>query len=271
MVEFCVLGSGSGGNASLLLTPQHHVMIDAGFAPDELAARMVGTGAAWHSLDAVILTHLHTDHLKRRCLSFCVEHGVVFFCHEQHAEELAGARAMKKLIAGNLLRTYSDKPFDFDSKLRFHPLQLSHDRHPTYGFRIETHTPERCVAIGYAADLGEAGDHLAHALADVDLLALEFNHDEHLERTSGRPVYLIERVLGRLGHLSNRQAADLLHRILRKTANGGPRLLLQLHLSRECNRPELAYQAAQEVIASAGAHTRVFSTRQDVRGTVHRV
>src|SRR5262249_58433243 len=88
-------------------------------------------------------------------------------------------------------------------------------------------------------------DELADALADVDLLALEFNHDVGLERSSGRSPYLIARVLGEEGHLSNEQAANLLREVLRRSPPGRLRQLVQLHLSRECNRPHLAPETAQ--------------------------
>src|SRR4051812_17981350 len=104
----------------------------------------------------------------------------------------------------------------------------------------------------------------------VDLLALEFNHDERMQRESGRHPSLIERVMGRGGHLSNRQAADVFRRVL-ESGHPAPKALVQIHLSRQCNRAELAYQSAQEVAFLAGAATRIFSSRQEIRGTLHRV
>src|SRR5207249_4770887 len=103
-------------------------------------------------------------------------------------------------------------------------------------------------ALGYAADLGCWNDELAQALADVDLLALEFNHDEQMQLNSGRPDVLIRRVLGDSGHLSNRQASELLCRVLKTTGHNVIRNVVPLHLSRQCNRPELALAAAQAAL-----------------------
>jgi len=292
-IQFCVLGSGSEGNAALLMTPAVHVLIDAGFFPDELSARMDGTGATWQSLDAVILTHTHGDHIKKKCLTFCIEHDVRFICHEHHAEQLSGGRYFKKMKDRGLLRTYDGKsPFsvshlaegpqenvDGTGALRFHPVSLSHDCKPTFGFRIEAPgtvedsatatTVERGFKIGYFADLGHCCDGVTREMANVDLLALEFNHDEEMERKSGRHPRLIQRVLGDEGHLSNSQAAEVFRRVLESGTNGGPKFLIQMHLSKDCNRADLAYKAAQEVVLLTGAQTRVFSTRQDRRGSVH--
>lgn len=272
-VQFCVLGSGSEGNAALLMTPELHILLDAGFLPDELAQRMDGTGASWSSLDAVVLTHTHGDHLKKKCLAICAEYDIRFICHEGHAQQLQGSRYFKRLQQRELLCTYHDGPFELHPTLRFHPIRLPHDCPPTFGFRIEARAPgstdERWVKVGYLVDLGECVHDVADAVNDVDLLALEFNHDEEMERTSGRHPRLIQRVLGREGHLSNKQAAEVFRRVLERGPNGGPRLLLQMHLSSDCNRADIAYQAAQEVLLMTGAHTQVFSTRQDRRGTIH--
>lgn len=272
-VRFCVLGSGSSGNAALILTPRAQVLIDIGFPPDELAERMAGTGASWDSLSAVVLTHTHGDHLKKRCLRELADRRAVFYCHESHEKELAHGRYARRLAATGRLRTYDGRrAFEPAVGVRFVPLPLPHDCPPTFGFRIEAANGSgRALVIGYLADLGHATQALAKEVRDADLLALEFNHDEDLERGSGRPWSLIERVLGDEGHLSNRQAAELLDWVVRLGANGGPKRLVQMHLSEECNRPELAFQAAKEVVERLGAHTEIFSTRQDRRGTVHEV
>ncbi len=210
---FCVLGSGSRGNAALLLTPDVHVLIDIGFQPDVLDQRMDGTGASWETLDAVVLTHMHDDHFKRRCLKHCIEHNIQFICHENHAAQLRGS-TLKKLHERSLLRTYTTETFNAGS-VRFTPVPIPHDCPPTFGFRIEaTCALGRVHRLGYFADLGECLEHTLDHMHGLDLLALEFNHDEELERRSGRHPRLIQRVLGREGHLSNRQAADVLRKLI---------------------------------------------------------
>jgi phosphoribosyl 1,2-cyclic phosphodiesterase len=293
-VKFCVLGSGSEGNAALLMTPDSHVLIDAGFLPNEMAARMEGTGASWDSLDAVVLTHTHGDHLKKKCLTLCQEREIPFFCNAGHAAQLCGSRYFNNLNKRGLVRSYTDEMFEITPDLRFLPIPLPHDCPPTFGFRIEARRssaeikdacgadsaaesaapyarPDEWAKLAYLADLGDCAESIAHSVADVDLLALEFNHDEKMQLQSGRHPKLIQRVLGPHGHLSNRQAAEVFKRIMDRGVNGGPKLLLQMHLSRDCNRADLAYQAAQQVVLLTGAQTRVFSTRQDRRGTIHHV
>ena len=270
-VHFCVLGSGSKGNAALLKTPSAHILIDAGFSPQELETRLSGTGVSWDSLDAIVLTHLHADHFKRTCLKFCAQHNVEFFCHEDHAKRFENFGRFKQLHRLNLIRTYGSESFSIQKSVRIRAVQIPHDSPPTFGFRIEIDAPDGSVSrVGYFADLGECDDTITREMFGVDLLALEFNHDEALQRNSGRHPSLIQRVMSADGHLSNRQAADVFRRVL-ESGHPAPKSLVQIHLSRECNRPELAFQSAQEVAFLAGATTRIFSSRQEIRGTVHRV
>jgi hypothetical protein len=141
---------------------------------------------------------------------------------------------------------------------------LRHDGGATFGFRLEGSADlfGRRRAIGYVADLGCWNEELAEQLADVDLLAVEFNHDVAMQYASGRMRRLIERVLGDDGHLSNTQAADLVRAVLARSAAGRVRHLVQLHLSRECNRPALARAAARTLLEELGSTIELHTAEQ---------
>src|SRR5262249_17988479 len=149
----------------------------------------------------------------------------------------------------NLVRDYDhNREIALGPGLRCRPLPLRHDGTVTSGFRFEL-LPEgasRGVSVGYAADLGSWPRELAEMFADLDLLALEFNHAVPMQYASGRSPQLIARVVGDHGHLSNEQAAELVREVLRISTPGRLQHLVQLHLSRECNRPELALAAARK-------------------------
>src|SRR5262249_45457092 len=149
------------------------------------------------------------------------------------------SEACQAIQVAGLIRHYqSNEWLTITAAVRGLPLPLSHDAEPTFGFRFEGAKGlfGSSWAIGYAADLGSWDDELAKALADVELLAVEFNHDVNMQRTSGRPAHLIERVLSDDGHLSNEQGAELIRAAIRYSANGCLRYVLPLHLSRQCNR-----------------------------------
>jgi hypothetical protein len=91
---------------------------------------------------------------------------------------------------------------------------------------------------------------------------VEFNHDVGLQESSGRPRLLIERNLGDQGHLSNRQGAELVAAVLARSRTGTLRQVVLLHLSQQCNRPQLALEAARSVLAASGRRAAVHAAKQ---------
>ena len=149
--------------------------------------------------------------------------------------------------------------------MRCRPLPIRHDGGATFGFRLEG-TPDlfgQAASIGYVADLGTWDLPLAEGLANVDLLAVEFNHDVAMEYASGRSPALIVRVLGDQGHLSNVQAADFVCAVLQRSEAGRLRHLVQLHLSRDCNRPLLARDTARAALTLLQTNVAVHTAMQD--------
>jgi phosphoribosyl 1,2-cyclic phosphodiesterase len=268
-IRFTVLASGSAGNASLVQVEGFGLLLDAGLGPRQLSARLSAAGASWSAIDAVLLTHTHSDHWNDRTLAHLRRRGVPLWCHAEHGDAMRRyGTEFEGLHADGLVRCYeAEQEWLLAPNLRCRTLPLSHDGGPTFGFRFEAEAAElfgQRSALAYAADLGTWTPALAQALADVDVLALEFNHDVAMQHASGRSFQLIRRVLGDRGHLSNVQAATLVQEMLRLSAPGRLRHLVQLHLSRECNRPELAAAAARTVLSetTVGIHT----AEQDVPG-----
>jgi phosphoribosyl 1,2-cyclic phosphodiesterase len=273
-LRFTVLASGSAGNASLIETEGLGVLLDAGIGPRILGARLAAAGLSWQSIHACLLTHTHTDHWNDRTFAHLLRRKVPVYCHpEHHGELLRFSASFAALRAARLVNDYTaNGELIFSSGLRCWPLALRHDSGSTFGFRFEAVTDlyGPSAALGYVADLGCWDADLLASLLDVDLLALEFNHDVELEYRSGRHPELIARVLGDDGHLSNEQAAKLLHEILHRSTPGRLRHLVQLHLSRECNRPELARTAAKAVLDGHRTTIKVHTASQDEPGpTLH--
>jgi phosphoribosyl 1,2-cyclic phosphodiesterase len=251
-IQFHLLSSGSAGNAAVLDIGAFSVLIDFGLAPRLLGQRMRRCKVSWDQIGAVVLTHTHSDHWQPATLTQLAKRGLPIYCHPAHVEHLAQARrAFKALSSAGLIRRYEP-----GERLILHPdcqcvpIALRHDAAMTCGFRFEGH---RSIfgcpwAIAYAADLGCWTPEVAEQLADVELLALEFNHDVAMQLGSGRHPHLIRRILGDEGHLSNEQGAALLAEVLRNSEPGRLRHLVQLHLSQDCNRPELARSAAELVV-----------------------
>ena len=263
-MQFHVLGSGSSGNASLVVAGAVGVLVDLGFGPRTLTRRLADIGASWDNVHGAVLTHVHTDHWHENSLRHLERRRLTLHCHPDHVAALRPmSAAFCRLHDTGLVHTYRiGAQCRFDGGLMCRPLPLQHDGGATCGFRFDWDGR----SLGYAADLGSWNRTLVEDLIDVDLLALEFNHDVAMEKASGRAAQLIDRVLGEHGHLSNEQAAALLHAVLAASAPGRLRHLVQLHLSRQCNRRDLAHAAASMVRDKAGARFQVHTAHQDQPG-----
>jgi phosphoribosyl 1,2-cyclic phosphodiesterase len=268
-LRFTVLASGSAGNASLVQANGFGLLLDAGLGPRQLAGRLAAVGATWDQVDAVLLTHTHSDHWHDRTLAHLCRRGIPLYCHDEHRTAmLQYGSELASLQKAGLVHGYeAGQEWRLGPGLNCRALELSHDGGPTFGFRFEAEESDLYgtpAALGYAADLGSWTPGLARALADVDVLALEFNHDVALQHASGRSFHLIRRVLGDRGHLSNVQAAALVREAVNHSPDGRIRHLVQLHLSRDCNRPELALEAARAALGSVPV--AIYTASQDTPG-----
>lgn len=270
--RFAVLASGSGGNATLVETNGFGVLIDVGLGPRDLARRLTAVGASWRHVHAVLLTHTHSDHWNDRTLAHLRRHGIPLICHPSHQAMLRDhGEAFAGLLADGLVRTYeTGVEHELSPQLRCRPLPLPHDGGATFSFRLEARSDlfGEPTVIAYAADLGSATPELVPAFRDAAILALEFNHDIALECTSARSPRLIARVLGDHGHLSNDQAAGLLREIVQTAPPGCPSHVVQLHLSRDCNHPELARNAALAALADIASPPALHTASQDEPGPI---
>lgn len=231
------LGTSSAGNAFLLESEGARVLVDAGFAPRTLAARLAAVGAAPESVEAVVLTHEHADHARgaadgaaRWGWRILASHGTV----DAHADlAAAGARRFR---AGDELAL---------NTMTIATIPIAHDAAEPVALVA---TGRRSgTRIGIAYDLGHATEPLARALARLDVLVIEANHDQAMLRDGPYPAMVRARIAGPNGHLSNRAAAELaaccVHRELAA--------VVLAHLSARCNSPALAVQTVGRSLVRA--------------------
>lgn len=229
MLEVVVLGSGSGGNATIVRNEESAVLIDAGFSAAELTRRLETAGIPAESITGLLVTHEHEDHVR----------GIRVFCRRNpnitvYANLLTAQRLHHEGKTADVPMVFTNgSPFQVGPFV-IDPFSISHDAVDPVAFVI-SHRHRR---IAIATDFGFAGRLCVHKLRDCDALVLESNHDPELLRNSGRPPRLIHRIRGRLGHLNNQAAADLLAEIV------GPatRHLTMAHLSGQCNRPAIVHE-----------------------------
>jgi phosphoribosyl 1,2-cyclic phosphodiesterase len=231
-----VLGSGSGGNAALVEHGESRLLIDAGFELVELVARIRAADVAPATIDDVVLTHGHRDHVLGAA---------------------SGARIYGWRLWATLgtvwqwraLRHAGVRPFepgdDFAAGgFRVHTAPTSHDVADSAAVAVEDAAGAR---IGYATDLGTVTPEVERVLSGVAALVLESNYDETLLERGPYPPELKARVRADTGHLSNAQAA----RLVRAVAHPGLAHVVLAHISRHNNRPELALAEVAEALRDA--------------------
>jgi phosphoribosyl 1,2-cyclic phosphodiesterase len=269
-LRFTVLASGSAGNATFIEACGFGLLLDAGLGPRQLAWRMAAVGLSWERVNAVLLTHTHGDHWNYRTLAHLRRMRIPFYCHRQHHEVLHSYCAeFSRLRSEHLVREYGPAlDWELAPLFRCRPLRVAHDSGETFGFRFDAPCDGngRSVSLAYLADLGSWDEALVEELTDVDALALEFNHDVDMEWNSGRSPLLIARVLGDHGHLSNDQAAALVREVLDRSRPGRLRHVVQLHLSRDCNDPDLAVRSARAILDGADIAIQLHTAAQDAPG-----
>ena len=229
------LGSGSKGNALLIECGDTRVLVDAGFSARRIAERLQQIGVAPQSVQALLLTHEHRDHVSG------LETALKRWTWPVHATagtlrgigtDLGGA-ATHVLAAG---RTFTL------GTLRVEPFAISHDAAEPVGFVATSVLTGMRAAV--VTDLGCVTEGVRTAVRDVEVLVVESNHDEGLLESGPYPWHLKRRIAGAHGHLSNRAAGELTtecqHRALRQ--------VVLAHLSETNNSPAVAHEAMQRAL-----------------------
>ncbi len=253
-LNLCVLGSGSGGNATVIQYQNQALLLDAGLGPVTISRRLGQAKSSLQQIKAIVITHLDQDHFRPTWIKTMVGWGIPLYLHAWHVTDLKRQRHALPLITSGLIREFTEK-FNPIPNLDFHPIHLRHDRQGTFGYRIDSNHG----SIGFATDLGHVPDKLIQNFTNVDILALEANYDPKLQQASTRPEHLKRRIMGGAGHLSNEQAFEAIKRIDRRSADGQPAHVLLLHRSQQCNTEE----KVREVFAQDPAiFSRVVLTQQ---------
>ena len=232
-LSLCVLGSGSGGNSTVIKFGKNAMLVDAGFGPRTTDKRLCQAGLSLKDLAAICVTHLDQDHFRKTWTNTIMKFGIPVFLHRWHFPELMRLPGGAELRDAGLAHSFDSDPFEPVPAITTTTIRLQHDRQGTIGFRFDT----PAGSIGYATDLGHAPSTLIQHMAGVDLLCLECNYDEHMTRTSSRPSWVNRRNMSDSGHLSNEQSFEAVRMIADASPIGLPKDVVLLHRSSQCNHP----------------------------------
>jgi phosphoribosyl 1,2-cyclic phosphodiesterase len=249
MVKFCVLASGSSGNSAFLATSRTRILVDAGLSLRELAKRLDSIGESTEQLDAILITHEHTDHvggllrlLRKRKFQI-----PVYLTHLT-APEIDWEESQPRLERFQAGMSFTVGDIEISS------FSIPHDARDPVGFYFRAEG----VRVGIATDLGYIPDSIRFHLRGVDVLLLESNHDVEMLKVGPYPWVVKQRVMGRRGHLSNDMVCDFVtHDLDRSTGT-----LILGHLSEHNNHPEIVRMGAAEALFARSHPARLVIAEQ---------
>jgi len=237
-MKFCPLASGSKGNSTLLVSDEVKVLFDAGLSAKALTERLIDVGESIEEIDAIIVTHEHSDHIR----------GIDLLSKKYEIPIFANSDAAKAILSGAKSRPKfkiftTGETFHF-ADLEIHPFSIQHDTLDPVAFTVLVGGKK----LGICTDLGFATSLVKAHLKDCDYMLLESNHEPELVYASPRPALYKQRVLSRQGHLSNQACAELLAEVHSTKLKH----VFLAHLSSDCNQEDIALERVHSVLEEQG-------------------
>lgn len=241
MMRYCPLFSGSTGNCTYVGTAEGGVLIDVG-----VSARRIKTALSERDIDpstirAVLLTHEHSDHVAGLQV-LCKQFGWPVVASEGTLDALA---EQDKLPGHGRIYTLSSDRSLAIAGLHVSPFDAPHDSRQCFGYRIDS---EDGRSLAMTTDLGYMPDRILQTILGCQTIHIESNHDPEMLRNGPYPYWLIQRIRGEGGHLSNQECAAVLPALV---AAGANRIVLA-HLSEQNNTPDMALSCASAALTAAG-------------------
>ncbi len=231
-MKICSLSSGSKGNCLFVESGDARVLVDAGISARQIARRLDTIGVDPSSIDAIVLTHAHNDHVRGAGV-FARKYKPPIYGHPETLDQITYfLRREETVVPWTESFTIKD--------LSFVPFEIPHDAYPTVGYTISQNGRRLVVCT----DLGVVTNRVKEVLKQADLLLIESNHDPDMLMNGPYPWELKERIASRVGHLSNHDTGELLKAVLSSKTQ---RILLA-HLSEINNSPEVARETVLKYI-----------------------
>ena len=245
-MKLTVLGSGSTGNSVLIVANGTRVLVDAGLSARETARRLAAVGEDITGLDGILITHEHGDHIGGLrvllklvdCPVYISQQTMAAYCCEKSVgnEE---PRRRQDALRNRTVEIESSRDFRIGA-IDFHPFTVPHDAVDNFGF---TATHEG-VKIATLMDFGHITTLITEQLRGCAAIVIESNHSRDMLKACVYPWELKQRILSRLGHISNEDIADW----LRDGFDGQADHVVLAHLSQRANNPFLARICAESAL-----------------------
>lgn len=266
-IEIVSVGSSSSGNSYIIMSGKRTIILDVGLPAKKITGALEDLGMTPEDVDAVLITHEHSDHVKsvravsRKCTNalFCASRGTIE-CTENF--RYVPEERLRVVSSGDtvILSDYSDDCNDVTIKA----FALSHDAAEPVGYSIESGGEKLAVVT----DSGVITDEIYEAVSDADQLVFEANHDVDMLMFGEYPYQVKMRIKSDVGHLSNDYAGEMLARILAdRSCNSDPETchpersegshkkplrIMLAHLSFHNNMPLFARQTVEDTLHRNG-------------------
>jgi phosphoribosyl 1,2-cyclic phosphodiesterase len=239
-MKFSVLASGSTGNCTYIGADGVNLLIDAGVSGKQIQAALEEIAVSGESIDAILVTHEHSDHIKGV--------GVMARRFQIPVYATEGTwRELDKVVEGipesdrHVIKAGDKLEF---GELTIEPFTISHDCNEPVGFNIY----EGETKLTHVTDLGYVSERVKETIAGADAYIFESNHDVEMLRVGPHPWNVKRRILSDKGHLSNEAAGEALSEVI----SGDTQDVYLAHLSPDNNVPELAELTVQTILQGAG-------------------
>ncbi len=247
MLKVCVLATSSAGNCTFVGSARTRILIDAGLSARETFSRLAAIGEDPENIDAILITHEHSDHVSGLPVLARKLKKPVFLSHltaptiDWNHERPAAVECFQAGTGWSI------------GDLEIQSFTIPHDAIDPVGFTVKAEG----LKFGLAMDLGYLMDSVKWHLRGCRLLLLESNHDLEMLKVGPYPWAVKQRVMGRKGHLSN----DVVGEYLEGEFDGQAQTLLLGHLSEHNNHPEIVRVIASQALEKRGLATKLVVTQ----------
>ncbi len=236
------------------------LLVDAGLPSQRGLVRALSeAGYTWEDIDALLVSHLHGDHIHPSAVACCARHEVPIILHERNVRPFSRRILARAALSGPVC-TFDEQEFSVGS-IRVRPFPVPHDAEGvTCGFLLSGRAGDREIRVAVATDLGTGGNGLFEEFVDSDLILIESNYDPAMLSRSHRQDRM--RVDSEVGHLSNEQAGTFLARVMLESRTL-PQAVVLCHLSADHNTPAKAIGTVQDILSRYGfGHVAVHAARR---------
>ena len=242
-LKFISFGSGSSGNCAYVGDDKSGFLIDAGVEMDKVVAELIRNGIDMRSVQGIILTHDHSDHVRFAYTLLRKYRHMQVYCTPRTLNGILRRHAISNRIKDYHKPIYKEHPFKIGN-FNIVAFEVMHDGTDNAGFSISNggHT------LVVATDLGCISERVDHYMRQANYLMIEANYDSQMLAEGSYPEYLKARIRSDIGHLNNIVTAEYLAKIYTDKL----RFVFLCHLSKDNNTPALALDAVEKALRETG-------------------